>query len=414
MVKGKRLLGINGLGRIGKLTLWYHLQEKVFDGFVINVGREVGCNLDAVLHTILTDSTYGRLESFLYGSSKKDFVAKIVDEKEKMLSVDGMPIKILQTARNPADIGWGKEGVRLVIECTGKFTDPTKADDDAKGSIRGHLKAGAEKVILSAPFKIKDKSLKMPSDAGMFVFGVNHTEYDPEAHHVISGASCTTTGLAHMLKPLLENKQTSQIMTASMSTVHASTATQSILDSVPKTGSKDLRKNRSVLNNVILTTTGAAKALENILSQIQEIGFMADSVRIPTSTASLIILNLTFHSPLKENGDPVITRELINDIYKKAAAGQQKGLLVYSENQNVSADMIGFQASCVIEGAENHTRTGFMPIPSVVLKEHGLKESSDVRVPVTHAKLFGWYDNEFGSYVFTLGHMTKYVAKQMQ
>jgi glyceraldehyde 3-phosphate dehydrogenase len=409
----KKMLGINGLGRIGKLTLWNQLALKHFDGFVVNVGREVGKDFSAVVHAIGTDSTYGKLGKFLYGMQEDKLQLKVVDKQKKLLEIDGMPIKILQTARNPRQIAWAKNGVRLVIDCTGKFRDPVVAADNKKGSIRGHLEAGAEKVLISAPFKIKDPTKNIPEDSSMLVYGINHLNYDSEKHHVLSAASCTTTGLAHMMKPLLEDKRTADILTASMSTIHASTGTQSILDSVPKAGSGDLRKNRSVLNNIILTSTGAAKALEKIIPQIQEIGFMADSVRIPTNTVSLITLNITFHTEMDKKGNPYINRQYINDIYKKAAKGPQKDLLIFSEDQNVSADLIGYKAAAVVEGHETHTRTGFMHISPQTLQSCGIDKQQDLRIPVTHAKIFGWYDNEFGSYVNSLSRLAVYVDEQM-
>ncbi len=406
----KNLLGINSLGRIGKLTVWYHVHKKYFDGLVVNTGREVGNSLEDICQTLEYDSTYGSLNKMLFGLSGKDGI-KIVDSKQKLLDVYGMPVKILTDARNPKDIQWRAEGVRIVVDATGAFNDPTIPADGGSGSLRGHLEAGAQKVINSAPFKIKDKSRKMPEDAGMFVYGINHSEFDPAVHHLISAASCTTTGLAHMIKPLMETRETTQILTASMSTIHAATNTQSVLDSVAKAGAKDLRKNRMVLNNIILSSTGAANALEKVMPEIQRIGFMADSVRIPTSTVSLINLNITLHSPLNEKGDPILTRDFINNIYKKAQEGPQKDLLIYSEKQNVSSDLIGKFAAVVIEGHENHTRTGFVTLPVELLRSHGIQTDEPIEIPVTHVKLFGWYDNEFGSYTYCLGELTIYIDK---
>jgi glyceraldehyde 3-phosphate dehydrogenase len=216
-----------------------------------------------------------------------------------------------------------------------------------------------------------------------------------------------------MIKPLLETAETSRILTASMSTIHAATNTQNVLDAAPKAAATDLRKNRSVMNNIILSTTGSAKALEEVLPEIKQVGFMADSVRVPTNTVSLIILNVTFHTPLDKAGQPVITRTLLNNVYRKAAEGSQKGLLVYSERQNVSADLIGVRAAVVIEGHENHTRTGFVSLPPETLMSAGIKSEKGVEIPVTHAKLFGWYDNEFGSYVNCMGELAIYIDKAM-
>lgn len=413
MMQSKRLLGINGIGRIGKLTLWNHLNMKHFDGIVINAGREIGKSMDDVMQYLSSDSTYGSIDRFMYGLSGKSCNVHVLDAEERILSMDGIPVKILTKARNPRDIEWNKEGVRVVVDCTGVFLDPTTPADHPKGSLRGHLEAGAEKVILSAPFKIKDKSQKMPEDSGMFVYGINHAKYDPMKHHVLSATSCTTTGLSHMMKPLMSNPETSKIVTASMTTVHAATNNQSILDAAPSAGTNDLRKDRSLFNNIIPTTTGAAIALEEVMPEIKSIGFMADSIRIPTSTVSLISLNLTFHTTLGENGEPVINKAFINNLYKEASEGAQKGLLFYSANQNVSSDLMGMQAAIVIEGQENHTRTGFLPVDKATLGRLGIEVTQDANLPVTHAKIFGWYDNEFGSYVNCLGRLTKYVDKSL-
>lgn len=412
-LKTKNLLGINGLGRIGKLTLWNHLILKHFDGIVINAGREVGKSTEDVLHYLITDSTYGTLDRFLYGYSGKTCKAKVLDENEGLLELDGMTIKVLRKDRNPRDIDWAREGVRLVVDCTGVFLDPTLQADYPKGSIRGHLEAGAEKVIVSAPFKIKDTSFRMPEDSDIFVYGVNHMNYDPAKHHILSAASCTTTGLAHMIKPLLETEETSKIITASMSTVHSATNNQNILDAAPGAAKKDLRRNRSVFNNIIPTSTGAAIALEEILPEIKKVGFMADSVRVPTSTVSLISLNITFRTELSETGEPIINREFINNVYEKAAAGAQKDMLIFSEQQNVSSDLIGCRAAVIIEGHETHTRTGFLSLNADTLREYGITDAQDINLPVTHAKIFGWYDNEFGNYVNSLGKLTVYVDKNM-
>jgi glyceraldehyde 3-phosphate dehydrogenase len=412
-VKNRRLLGINGLGRIGKLTLWNYLYRKHFDGIVINMGREVGRSVDDLIQVIETDSTYGTLGHFLYGYTRRAGIRVVETGTDILLEIDGMMVKVLREARNPREIPWRREGVRLVIDTTGQFTDPALPADWKNGSLRGHLEGGADKVINSSPFKIKDKALKMPDEATCLIYGINHKDFDPHRHHLISAASCTTTGLAHMIKPLIETEETSRILTASMSTIHAATNTQNVLDAVPKAAATDLRKNRSVMNNIILSTTGSAKALEEVLPEIKRVGFMADSVRVPTSTVSLIILNVTFHTPLDKARQPIITREFLNNTYKKAAEGSQKGLLIYSDRQNVSADLIGVRAAVVVEGHENHTRTGFVTLPPETLRFAGIKTDKAVEIPVTHAKLFGWYDNEFGSYVNCMGELAIYIDKSM-
>ncbi len=412
-LQSRNKLGINGVGRIGKLTLWNHLNAGYFDYFVLNMGRKVGKKLEDVIDYLLKDSTYGSLDRFLYGYSGKTATIEITDREEEIFSINGIPIKLYTRSRNPRDINWAKEGVQLVVECTGSYVDPTVPADHPRGSVRGHLEAGAEKVIVSAPFKIADGAQKFPADSCMVVYGINHDKYDPSSHHILSAASCTTTGLSHMIKPLLETRETSKIITASMSTVHAATNNQKILDAVPTENASDLRKTRSVFDNIILTTTGAADALEEILPEIRNVGFMADSVRIPTSTSSLIMLNVTFKTELNAAGEPKLNRELINQIYKTAADGAQKGMVIYSDRQNVSSDLVGYPAAIVIEGYETHTRTGFILVNSDILRENGVEAPVDINIPVTHAKLFGWYDNELGSYVNFLGRLAVYVDKNM-
>lgn len=412
-LQSKQTLGINGAGRIGKLTLWNHLNLGHFECFVVNTGREVGRKLEDFIDYMVKDSTYGSLDRFLYGYSGRSSSIEVTDRENGIFTINGIPVKMLTASRNPREINWAREGVQLVVECTGSHADPSAPADRPGGSVRGHLEAGAEKVIISAPFKVPDGTYRLPSDSCMFVYGINHHKYDPASHHILSAASCTTTGLSHMIKPLLETRETSRIVTASMSTVHAATNNQKILDTVPKAGASDLRKNRSVFNNIIPTTTGAAQALEEIMPEIRNIGFMADSVRVPTATSSLIMLNITFETGLNEAGEPRLNKDIINDIYRKAASGAQKEMVVYSEKQNVSADLAGFPAAIVIEGVQTHTRTGFITIDSESLKGYGIEGAVDLNIPVTHAKIFGWYDNELGSYVNFLGRLAVYVDKNL-
>jgi len=401
-MKNKKLLGINSLGRIGKQLLWNMIHLRHFDGVVVNCGREVGKKLDDLIQIIEHDSTYGSIHKFLFGMVGRKAEIKILDAEQQLFSIEGIPVKVLRTARNPKDIDWLKEGVKIVVDCTGQFTDPNATSDQGKPCLRGHLEAGALKVINSAPFKSKSAHVHASPDAITMIYGINHLDYNPAQHHVISAASCTTTGLAHLMKPLLEHEDTAKIMTAYMSTIHAATNTQSILDNIPKAGASDLRKSRSMLNNIILSTTGAAKALELVIPKIKSVGFMADSVRIPTSTVSLINLNLTLQTRVDKKGNPVLSGESINRIYKDAAAGPQKDLLVYTERQNVSADMIGTRASVVLEAHETHIRTFFMPIPG-----------GEGTVPVSHARICGWYDNELGSYTYSLSKLVQYIDETL-
>ena len=216
-----------------------------------------------------------------------------------------------------------------------------------------------------------------------------------------------------MIRPLLERDLTRNMITAGMSTVHAVTNSQPVLDAVPKAGATDLRKTRGALGNVVLTSTNAAAALELVMPEIGRIGFMADSVRIPTPSVSLIILNVTFQSETLADGTVSVERDVINAIYRDAAAAEAKGLLVLSDEQNVSADMQGENAAVVIEGVETHTRTGFMDLRVPTRTPGTGADCETVRLPLTHVKVFGWYDNEMGSYTYRLGELTTRVAKSM-
>ena len=412
------VLGINSLGRIGKLTLWHHIGRKYFKEIVVNLGREAGTGLDAIAQAIEKDTTYGLLHRFLYGI-KSERLIQITDEKKGKMLIDGIPVTVLREARNPADIPWRQYGADIVLDCTGKFKDPTIASDSKNGSIRGHFHGGAKVIINSSPFKIKNKALSVPDDAVTLIYGINHTAFDPKKHQLISAASCTTTGLAHMIKPLLENEGTNTILTASMSTIHAVTNSQSVLDSVPKAGENDLRKNRSILNNIILTSTNAAKALIEVIPEVQHIGFMADSIRVPTSTMSLIVLNATFQTRINKQGVAMaINTKMVNEIYQKAAQNNPDHLIKFTMEQNVPTDLIGVDAAVIIEGQFNHTRTAFINldishIPNLPVEMMKAFPEKLMKVPVVHTKIFGWYDNEYGSYTNRVGDLTVYVHKNI-
>ena len=410
-------LGINGFGRIGKLTLWHHIARKYFDEVVVNVGRNVGESLIDLAHYLERDSTYGSLGGYLFGHRAKK-VIRDLNEKAGTMTVDGAKVKILRRFRNPKDIDWREHGVKLVVDTTGQFLDPTVSSDDPKGSIRGHFEGGAIKVIASAPFKIKDKTKSMPGDAVTTVMGINENDYDPRVHRIISNASCTTTCLAHMMKPLLDFFGPQKILTASMSTIHAVTGSQQVLDRLPKSGASDLRKNRSIMNNIILTSTGAAKALALVIPEMKQIGFIAESVRIPNTTGSLIILVVNLQ---EEPSGESIRREVINSIYKEAAGRDSHGYLHYTEEQNVSSDIIGLpRAAAIIEGHETHTRTANVNIDlqkvCQVGKQPALIQSNRnnqdiLKIAITQSVVYGWYDNELGSYVNMMGDRTVSIAE---
>jgi glyceraldehyde 3-phosphate dehydrogenase len=271
------------------------------------------------------------------------------------------------------------------------------------------LEAGAKKVVVSAPFKIKDKTASTPKDAVTTVLGINEDDYDPSQHTIISNASCTTNCLAHMIKPLSDYFGFERILTASMATVHAATGSQIVLDRAPKAGAGDLRRNRSVFNNIILTTTGAAKALGLVMPEMKKIGFIAESVRIPTTTGSLIILVMDLQDDLEP--EP-IKRELINKIYKDAADRDEKGYLRYSFEQNVSIDIVGHPlGTAIIEGKETHTRTATISFDLKRLSGYSSEVGaclgrSVVDIPVTKIVVYGWYDNEMSGYTHMLTERT--------
>ncbi|MBW1815516.1 MAG: glyceraldehyde-3-phosphate dehydrogenase, partial [Deltaproteobacteria bacterium] len=374
-------LGVNGFGRIGKLAVWHHIGRKFFNEIVVNLGR---------------DSTYGSLQGFLYGHQSSPVIENL-NEADGSMTIDGCRIKFLRSDRNPDRIQWRNHNVRLVVDTTGKFLDPTISPDHPEGSCRGHIESGAEKVVLSAPFKIKDEGSPIPDDAVTIVMGINDSTYDPRQHQIIS-----TTCLAHMMKPLLNYFGPAKILSASMATIHAATGSQEVLDRLPKTGQTDLRKNRSVMNNIILTTTGAARTLSQVIPEMANIGFIAESVRIPTSTGSLIILVVNLQEEI--TGDS-IRRDLINSIYKQASEEDPEKYLLFSDKQNVSSDIIGLpRAAVIIEGLETHTRTATVSIDlkKVPGLDADLIESlpdTVIKTPVTQAVIYGWYDNEKGSYV---------------
>jgi glyceraldehyde 3-phosphate dehydrogenase len=408
-------LGINGLGRIGKLTLWHHVGRKSFGEIVVNIGRRAGTSLSDVAHYVERDSTYGWLHGYLYGHQARSLISEIDDQRGTM-RIDGVRVTFLRDQRDPAEIGWGSRGVRLVVDTTGKFLDPALPPGGPKGSLHGHLAAGAEKVVVSAPFKVKDKTAPLPPEAITTIMGVNANDYDPRRHRIISCASCTTTCLAHMIRPLIDAFGARRILSASMATVHAATSSQEVLDRLPEAGKTDLRKSRSIMNNIILTTTGAANALRLVIPEMKDIPFIAESVRIPTSTGSLIILVVNLQ---EEPAAERIDRARINAIYRQAAADSPDGYLVYTEQQNVSADIIGMpRAAAIIEGHETHTRTaeGFIDlskVPGIDAGALAAMKNTMIRMPVTQAVIFGWYDNEKGSYVRMLGDRTVSIAEML-
>nr|WP_239072531.1 type I glyceraldehyde-3-phosphate dehydrogenase [Streptomyces bauhiniae] len=278
-----------------------------------------------------------------------------VTHTDDTITVDGHTIKVL-SERNPADIPWGELGVDIVIESTGIFT---KRDDAAK-----HLAGGAKKVLISAPAKDEDITI---------VMGVNQEKYDPAKDHVISNASCTTNCVAPMAKVLDENFG---IVSGLMTTVHAYTNDQRILD-FPH---KDLRRARAAAENIIPTTTGAAKATALVLPQLKgKLDGIAMRVPVPTGSATDLVVELQRE----------VTKDEVNAAFKKASEdGSLKGFLSYTEDEIVSSDIVGDPASCTFDSSLTMVQDG------------------------NTVKILGWYDNEWG-YSNRLVDLTVFVGEQL-
>ncbi|MEU3524555.1 type I glyceraldehyde-3-phosphate dehydrogenase [Streptomyces sp. NPDC038707] len=331
-------VGINGFGRIGR-NYFRALLEQGADIEVVAV-NDLG-DTATTAHLLKYDTILGRL---------KQEVSHTADT----ITVDGHTIKVL-SERNPADIPWGELGVDIVIESTGIFT---KREDAAK-----HLAGGAKKVLISAPAKDEDITI---------VMGVNQDKYDPAQHNVISNASCTTNCVAPMAKVLDENFG---IVKGLMTTVHAYTNDQRILD-FPH---KDLRRARAAAENIIPTTTGAAKATALVLPHLKgKLDGMAMRVPVPTGSVTDLVVELSRE----------VTKEEVNAAFQKAAEGELKGLLDYTEDPIVSSDIVNAPASCTFDS-------------SLTMVQEG-----------KNVKVIGWYDNEWG-YSNRLVDLTVFVGNQL-
>lgn len=334
-------VGINGFGRIGR-QVYKAIRENyagVLDVEAINDLIPAETNA----HLLKYDSTYGRFPGE-------------VEVRDGDLYVDGEKLKSY-AEREPAKLPWGELGVDIVLECTGRFRD--------KDTAGAHLTAGAKKVILSAPGKGID---------GTFVLGVNEETYDPSSQHVISNASCTTNCLAPAVKVLHD---TFGIKRALMSTIHAYTNDQNILD----VAHKDLRRARSAGANIIPTTTGAARAVGEVLPALKgKINGMA--FRVPVVTVSVVDITAEL--------DKNTTIAEINAAFRKAAEGNDwlGKVLVYTDEPLVSSDFIGSPASSTIDGLSTDVMDG------------------------NFVKVVTWYDNEWG-YASRLADMTAFVAERL-
>ena len=330
-------VAINGFGRIGRT--FFRAARAEAEGFEIVAINDL-TDPKTLANLLKYDSIMGRL-----GAD--------VEVKDDALVVDGKEIKIL-AERNPADLPWKDLGVDVVLESTGFFTEGSKA--------QAHIDAGAKKVIISAPGKNID---------GTFVMGVNDDQYDPQNHHIVSNASCTTNCLAPLAKVLNDSFG---IEKGLMTTIHAYTADQRLQDAPHR----DLRRARAAAVNMVPTSTGAAAAVGLVLPELKGKldGF---AVRVPTITGS--ITDLTFTASRE------VTKEEVNAALKAAAEGPMKGIIKYSEDPIVSKDIEGEGISTIFDA----------PLTKVIGDQ---------------VKVIAWYDNEYG-YVSRLVMFTNKVVASL-
>ena len=331
-------IGINGFGRIGRQVTRSILERHSDELEIVAVNDLTDTETNA--HLFKYDTNYGRYPG-------------TVEAADGHVVVDGRPIKVF-SERDPAKIPWGDLGVQLVIESTGFFTNAQQA--------AGHLQGGAKKVIISAPAKGDDLTV---------VMGVNEDKYDPSQHTVVSNASCTTNCVAPLVKVL---NDTFGISHALMTTVHAYTNDQKILDQVHS----DIRRARAAAANIIPTTTGAAKAVGVVMPEVQgKIHGMA--FRVPVPTVSLI--------DLVANVERSVTREDVNEAFQQASQETLSGVLEYCEEELVSSDFKGNPASAIFDA------------PSTMVMGDSM------------VKVLGWYDNEWG-YSCRVGDLAAFMASK--
>jgi glyceraldehyde 3-phosphate dehydrogenase len=331
-------VGINGFGRIGRQSL-KALIERAPGVEIVAVNDLVDTELNALLFK--HDSTYGAYPG-------------TVDHTDDALIIDGREIRVLKE-KDPAALPWGDLGVDIVLESTGIFTDADKA--------AAHIAAGARKVIISAPAKGEDITI---------VLGVNEERYDPVAHHIISNASCTTNCLAPAAKVVHDLVG---IERGLMNTIHSYTNDQRILD----VAHKDPRRARAAGQNIIPTTTGAAKALALVIPDLTG-RFDGFSLRVPTPTVSVV----DFTADVRRATTP----EELNEAFRTAAAGPMAGILGVSDEPLVSSDFRGDSRSSIIDSASTMVLGGTM------------------------VKVISWYDNEWG-YSCRVADLIAYVAARM-
>ncbi len=331
-------VGINGFGRIGRQVLRATLERHPDELEVVAVNDLAAPQANA--HLFKYDSNYGR-----YPGS--------VQAVDGGIEVDGRLIQSL-SERNPADLPWGDLGVDIVIESIGIFTQREKA--------AGHIEAGAKKVIISAPATGEDKTL---------VLGVNADEYDPNEHHVLSNASCTTNCVAQLIKVLNDEFG---IQHGLMTTVHAYTNDQQILDQVHS----DMRRARAAASNIIPTSTGAAKVVGVVIPELNgKLHGMALRVPVPTGSITDFVADVGRD----------VTKEEVNEAFRKAAEGELNGILEYTEDPIVSSDIKMNPASCIFDADSTMVMEGNM------------------------VKVLGWYDNEWG-YSCRTSDLTAMIAEK--
>jgi glyceraldehyde 3-phosphate dehydrogenase len=340
-------VAINGFGRIGRLVFRAMVEQGLVgkEVEVVAVGDIVPA--DNLAYLLKYDSTQGRFNGTV--GSKKSAADKVEDD---ILIVNGAEIRVV-SAKSPAELPWKALGVDVVIESTGLFTEVEKA--------KGHLAAGAKKVIISAPAKGEDITI---------VMGVNHEKYDAKAHHIISNASCTTNCLAPVVHVLL--KEGIGIEEGLMTTVHAYTATQKTVDGPSK---KDWKGGRTAAQNVIPSTTGAAKATALVCPEVKG-KLTGVAFRVPVPTVSVV--DLTFRS-VKET-----SLKEINALMQKASQTYLKGILDYTSDEVVSTDFIHDKHSSIYDS------------------------TSGVELNSRFFKLVSWYDNEWG-YSNRVGDLLKHL-----
>ncbi len=349
-------IAINGFGRIGRLV-FHAMVEQGLLGKELDVIAVVDVTTDAkyFAYQLKYDSVHGKFPGRLTTEKSSPSM-----EEDDILVVNGHKTKCVAAAKTPDLLPWKESGVEYVIESTGLYTEADKA------SL--HLKAGAKKVIITAPGK---------GDLKTFVMGVNEKEYDPKVHHVVSNASCTTNGLAPLVHVLL--KEGIGIENGLMTTIHAYTATQKTVDGPSK---KDWRGGRAAAINIIPSATGAAKAVGEVLPSMKgKLTGMA--FRVPTPDVSVV--DLTFRS-IRET-----SIEEIDAFMKKASETYLKGILEYSQEELVSTDFIHSSSSSIYD--------------SLATLQNNLKGEK------RFFKVVSWYDNEWG-YSNRVVDLLKYMASK--